>query len=74
MSFLDLVLVFGVIATAGFFAVYTEALRQGVREGKAERRQPKYDEVGRTIIFGVKAAFIVGIAVLVFLTLIGAEA
>ncbi len=74
MSVLELVLVFGVIATVGFFAVYIEALRQGVREGRAEKQQPKHDEVGGTILFGVKVAFAVAIAVLVFLTVIGAEA
>ena len=69
MSFLELLVFGGMIATVGFFVVYTEALRQGIREDKAAGRYPTYDKVGGTIIFGTWTAFAVGLAALLLLTI-----
>ena len=69
MSFLELLVFGGMIATVGFFVVYTEALRQGLREDQAAHRRPTYDAVGGTIIFATRTAFIVGLAALLLLTI-----
>ena len=69
MSFLELLVFGGMIATAGFFLVYIVALQQGIREDRAAKRRPIYDAVGGTIIFGTWTAFAVGLTALVLLTL-----
>lgn len=69
MSFLELLVFGGMIATAGFFVLYIAALQQGLREDRAAKRRPTYDAVGGTIIFGTWTAFAVGLSALVLLTI-----
>ena len=69
MSFLELLVVLGMIATVGFFVVYTEALRQGIREDELAGRRPTYDKTGGTVIFGARTAFFVGLIALLLLTI-----
>ena len=69
MSFLELLVFGGMIATAGFFFVYFAALQQGLRDDRTAQRQPTHDAVGGSIIFGARTAFAVGLAALFLLTL-----
>ena len=69
MSFLELLVFGGMIATVGFFVVYTEALRQGTREDELAGRRATYDKTGGTVIFGARTAFFVGLVALLLLTI-----